>query len=85
MVWLARTLSLLGRDDTNDAATKLVAKILDFADNNAEFDKQVAKAKPGLRGMAAKLLAKQRQYEPAVNMIKGVIDQYPAAPRTADD
>jgi hypothetical protein len=79
MVWIVKTLSLLNRDEADEAATKLVEKIIDKGNNDPAFDEQVGKAKAGLLALAAKLLAKRGQYEDAVGKINGLISQYPKA------
>jgi len=79
MVWIAKTLSLLGRDEADDAATKLVDHIMDLANNNSDFDEKIGKAKAGLNSLAANLQAKHGNYKDANDHILALINQYPKA------
>ena len=58
MAWLVKILSQLDNDDADAAATQLIDKILDKANNDNEFDKQIGKYKAYLHSLAATIQAK---------------------------
>ena len=70
LVWVAKSLSQLGTDDADAAATELVKKIIDRAQNDDEFDKQVGKYMSYLRSLSFSLDAKHGDYEKANDEVK---------------
>ena len=80
-VWIVQVLSKLGNDDADTAAAQLARKVLDLALNDNNVHKQIEKAEPGLHTLAANILAKQGNYEKAVDEVKTLADQFPRASR----
>jgi hypothetical protein len=79
MVWIVQVLSKLGSDDADTAATQLAGKLLEAALSDNDLDKQIDKAKAGLRTLSANILIKQGNYEKADNELKALKQQFPNA------
>lgn len=79
MVWLAKALSQLGNDDADAAATQLIARIIDKAQNENDFDSQVHKYMTYLRSLSFNLDAKHGNYARALDDVAALIQQNPRA------
>ena len=77
MVWLAKALSQLGNDDADAAATQLIARIIDKAQNDNDFDSQVRKYMTYLRSLSFNLDAKHGNYANALVDVNVLIQQNP--------
>ena len=77
LVWLVKVLSQLDNDDADAAATQLIEKILDKANNDNEFDKQIGKYKTYLHSLSATIQAKRGNYEKAYEAVSQLATDNP--------
>jgi hypothetical protein len=75
MIWIAKGLSQLGSDDADAAATQLIGKIIDKAQNDDDFDKQVRKYMTYLRSLSFNLEAKHGNYAKAYDDVTALVQQ----------
>ena len=81
MIWIVRTSSNLGTDEAVAAAATLIERIFDKETNDQDFgqDESFKKAAAGLHALGAQLMARQGQYQKAVDQIDALIQKYPKA------
>ena len=77
MVWIVKTASNLGTDDAKAAAAELIEKIVDKANNDQGFAKEIEKAKPALQSLGATIQAEHGNYDKAKELIDQLIEAYP--------
>ena len=77
MVWIVKTASNVGTDDSKAAAADLIEKIVDKANSDQGFAKEIEKAKPALQSLGATIQAERGQYDKAKELIDQLIDAYP--------
>ena len=77
MVWIVKTSSNLGTDEAKAAAAELIEKIVDKANNDQGFAKEIEKAKPALQSLGATIQAERGNYDKAKELIDQLIAAYP--------
>ncbi|MGO9113503.1 MAG: hypothetical protein ACLP9L_30090 [Thermoguttaceae bacterium] len=77
MVWIVKTSSNLGTDEAKAAAAELIERIIDKANNDQSFEKEIEKAKPALQSLGATIQAERGQYDKAKDLIDQLIQTYP--------
>ena len=65
MIWIVKTTSNLGTDEAKAAAAELIEKIIDKANEDQDFNKEVKPALAGLQSLGAIIQAQRGQYAKA--------------------
>ena len=79
MIWIVKTASNLGTDDAKAAAAELIERIIDKANDDQDFNKEIKKAKAGLQSLGAIIQAERGEYDKAKDLIDQLIQTYPRA------
>jgi len=79
MIWIVKTSNNLGTDDAKAAAAELIEKIIDKANNDQNFEKEIEKAKAALQSLGAIIQAQRGEFEKAKDLIDQLIQTYPRA------
>ncbi|MEI8375580.1 MAG: hypothetical protein WCJ35_22390 [Planctomycetota bacterium] len=77
MIWIVKTSNNLGTDDAKTAAAELIEKIIDKANNDQNFEKEIEKAKAALQSLGAIIQAQRGEFEKAKDLIDQLIQTYP--------
>jgi hypothetical protein len=86
MIWIVKTSSNLGTDDSKATAANLIEKIVDRSKEDQAFNEQVKKALPQLQSLGAILNAQSGNYDKATTLIGELRQIYPRAlePRVSE-